>query len=457
MIYTATYSPDDNKIRLTASQRLDQETYARVKAAGFKWAPKLEQFIAPMWTPAREDLALELTGESELSDDDSSLAARAEERAERFDDYSAKRLQDAERAADAVHAIADNIPLGQPILIGHHSEKHARRDQQRIENGMRKAVKMWETSTYWTRRAAAALAHAERKERPDVRARRIKVLEAAFRKMEKGEAENARKLRLWEKVGSREQALAVANYSYLSMRFPLADYPRDPPASQYEGDMDIWSALDGNVISWDKARELAVKAYSSTRHIEHYRRWKAHYEGRLSYERAMLAEQGGTVADQTRPEKGGAVMCWVGGGRYCEIQKVNPTSVSVLDNYGNGGKDFLRTVPFDKLREVISRAAWLALQGKPADTPQPTAPKPGPICNYRLGEGADMTEDEWKRCLKHGAGQYVQMGETADHGRHKMRRVYRGGSMRYAYITDLPVKAAPAGVPFEAPREAVSA
>ena len=54
---TATYSPDDNKIRLTASNRLDGATYERVKAAGFAWAPKLEQFIAPMWTPARADLA----------------------------------------------------------------------------------------------------------------------------------------------------------------------------------------------------------------------------------------------------------------------------------------------------------------------------------------------------------------------------------------------------------------
>ena len=32
----ATYSPEDNKLRLYASQRLDAETYARVKEAGFK-------------------------------------------------------------------------------------------------------------------------------------------------------------------------------------------------------------------------------------------------------------------------------------------------------------------------------------------------------------------------------------------------------------------------------------
>ena len=50
---TATYSPDDNKLRLSSATRLDRDVYDRVKAAGFAWAPKQDQFIASMWTPAR--------------------------------------------------------------------------------------------------------------------------------------------------------------------------------------------------------------------------------------------------------------------------------------------------------------------------------------------------------------------------------------------------------------------
>ena len=60
---SATYSPEDNKIRLYPSTRLDAETFARVKKAGFRWAPKQELFVAPAWSCAREDLALELAGE----------------------------------------------------------------------------------------------------------------------------------------------------------------------------------------------------------------------------------------------------------------------------------------------------------------------------------------------------------------------------------------------------------
>jgi hypothetical protein len=59
MTYTATYSPKDNKLRLYSSTRLARELYARVRGAGFIYAPKQELFVAPMWTPEREDLLIE--------------------------------------------------------------------------------------------------------------------------------------------------------------------------------------------------------------------------------------------------------------------------------------------------------------------------------------------------------------------------------------------------------------
>ena len=104
MTITATYSPEDNKIRLSASSRLDAETYARVKAAGYSWAPKQGIFVAPMWTPDRADLALELAGE--IGDEDTSLGDRAEERAERFEGYRENRTEDAHAAKASVDRIA---------------------------------------------------------------------------------------------------------------------------------------------------------------------------------------------------------------------------------------------------------------------------------------------------------------------------------------------------------------
>lgn len=58
-------------------------------------------------------------------------------RAERLRGWAEKREARSAAAFKAAKTIADGIPFGQPILIGHHSEKRARRDQEKIHNGMR--------------------------------------------------------------------------------------------------------------------------------------------------------------------------------------------------------------------------------------------------------------------------------------------------------------------------------
>ena len=310
-IGTATYSPDDNKCRLYPFARLDKETYNRVKAHGFKWAPRQELFVAPMWTPAREDLLTELCGE--IGDEDTSLVERAEARADRFEDYSDKRLSEANAASKNADEIAERFYGGQPILVGHHSEKRARKDQERIHNSMRKAVKLWDTSKYWTQRAAGALAHAKYKELPTVRARRIKTIEADKRKVERSQANSLKQIKAWQTVAGindpekqRELGLFVANHGgYWSMCFPLDKYPRNPPASQYEGEMGLWSAIDGGVITAAQAAAIAIPAYE--RALPHQARWIAHYENRLAYERALLEESGATSLLAPKPRSAKAL------------------------------------------------------------------------------------------------------------------------------------------------------
>ena len=351
---TASYAPEDNKLRLYSASRLDAEDYARVKAAGFAWAPKQDCFVAPMWTPAREDLALELAGE--IDDEDTSLVNRAQQRADRFGAYSEHRQADYQQARNGIAAIADQIPLGQPILVGHHSERHARKDAERIRNGMARAVQMWEQAEYWQERAKGALRHAKYRERADVRARRIKGLEADLRKQQKTLAHNEEFLTAWQKYGhSEKNARDIANHDHLSQCFPLADYPRESFASQYEGVMSLWVALESSVITPLQAQDIAISAHE--RIITYTQRWIAHLTNRLAYEQTMLADAGGTVADRTWPEKGGACRCWVSRHReWLTIQKVNKISVTLLDNWGNGESNFTRTIPFDKLSAVMAVA-----------------------------------------------------------------------------------------------------
>jgi phospholipid N-methyltransferase len=281
--YTATYSPDDNKLRLYSMYRLDAETYTRVRAAGFIFAPKQDLFVAPKWTPEREDLLLELCGE--IGDEDTTLADRADQRADRFEEYSDKRANEADQARHAVAALADNIPLGQPILVGHHSERRARKDAERIENGMRKALKLWETSTYWTRRAAGAIAHVKYKERPDVRARRIKTIEADKRSAERTAKRAEAFGRLWAKLHEPESITRKdgAPLTFLDRALHVADLG---PGCR----IGMWSDLrDGKLTPEDaQAEAVAMNGQIAAR----ARREIIHCDNRLAYERAMLADSG---------------------------------------------------------------------------------------------------------------------------------------------------------------------
>lgn len=367
---TATYSPDDNKLRFYAPTRLSAEDYATIRAAGFSWAPKQELWVAPAWSPNREDLLVRWAGE--ITDEDTTLAERAEERAERFEGYKESRQADANAAHASVHQIADGIPFGQPILVGHHSERRARRDAERIQNGMARAVKAWDTAQYWKDRAARAIHHAKYKELPAVRARRIKKLEAERRSQERYKAEAEFALRFWSgsvvvKNPSGELMtleITEGNRKIICHILGLDDRPNlNVAPNTTGGHWTAWHCLrpDGEryaacpPVTVEHCQTAALRVYPAQ--IARIDRWLAHYDRRLDYERAMLAADGGTVADKTGPEIGGACRCWASpSGGWSLIQKVNKVSVTLLDNWGNGGRDFTRTIPFDKLHAVMSRA-----------------------------------------------------------------------------------------------------
>ncbi len=413
---TATYDPADNKLRFSAFHRLSKEDYDRAKAAGFKWAPRQEIFVAPMWTPSREDLLIKWCGE--IGDEDTSLVDRAEQRAERFDGYKENRIKDAEQARAAVSRIADNIPFGQPILVGHHSERHARKDAERIQNGMRKTVKMWETADYWQRRAAGALHHAKYKELPAVRARRIKTLTADLRKVERSRDEVARQLAAWQKIAAiedqakqHETAVAVAGASRVWVSLPHKD------GDKHDRTPDVYDALTGRFSGQYAARtteevinHVIAALTHSTRPGNSTERWIDHYTNRIAYERAMLNEAGGLAAEQQEMEPGGMVKRR---GQWLLILKVNKRD-GITQSVTVSGH-FATTCSLDEIQEY--RAP------KPGDTEKvKAAMKLAPLCNYP-GEGfAQMTQAEYTKAYKDSKGtDVIKATETA--GKHRRRSI----------------------------------
>lgn len=110
--------------------------------------------------------------------------ARAAARAEALDAKSERQEAVSEARHAAARQIADGIPFGQPILVGHHSERRARRDAERIHSHMRAAVDAGATAQETSRRAAAARANT-RPESPATTANRLDKLRAELRRIER--------------------------------------------------------------------------------------------------------------------------------------------------------------------------------------------------------------------------------------------------------------------------------
>lgn len=449
---TATYSPDDNKLRLYAISRLPADLYERVKAHGFRWAPKQDLFVAPMWTPKREDFLIELCGE--IGDEDKSLVERQEERAERFEEYSDKRRSDADSAHRAVDSISQRFEAGQPILIGHHSQKRAERDRERMDNNMRRAVKMWETSKYWTDRAQGALAHARYKELPAVRARRIKTIEADKRKQERDKKEAAAILYAWELIDKDEawkaredgtmpdrlqRARVIANKTRLFVTRETTDGANDGSWQAYDvlqPDGERYQRCPAKTP--DDCLAAARRNYEAT--AAWCDRWIAHYNNRLIYERAMLAEQGGLAGEKFDYQPGGKVKRR---GDWFTVLKINRRNGELASLTVAG--HWKTTVSLEEIQDYKPPEEGAA--ERVANTM-----KPLPLCNYP-GEGfRHMTEAEfkdapWRKWSDSPKTKSIK--ETETHEAHKVRygqpekREHQFSSCG-VYLTDKPRKDPPA-------------
>jgi hypothetical protein len=92
---------------------------------------------------------LEAAGEVVAVEGDTSYseADRREARAERLEIRADRHEATAERAASVsaradayLDHMRDAIPFGQPILVGHHSERRHRRDLERMGDALRRSV-----------------------------------------------------------------------------------------------------------------------------------------------------------------------------------------------------------------------------------------------------------------------------------------------------------------------------
>lgn len=264
---TATYSPEDDKLRLYPRARLDAETYAEVKAHGFRWAPKQELFFA-VWTVAREDLMLKLAGD--IEPESMTLAERAELKAERLAGYARNRVAERNAYQRAADSYAERFHMGQPILVGHHSERSARVAQKRMNSALEQAAKRERTADWHLYRAAGALAHAEHLNSDRTRANRIQTLLSEYREAKRSESKMRERLRLFRKCETEREFQALfATSSRLTYNEALALAADPMKRQEYRA---------RNIAAYEAALAPDGRNARAQRHILN----------RLGYERELL-------------------------------------------------------------------------------------------------------------------------------------------------------------------------
>jgi len=106
---------------------------------------------------------------------------RAGERAERLAGYADGARARSQAGFDRATQIMDMIPMGQPVLVGHHSERRHRRDLDRMDRGMRTGVEESRKAEHYEQRAESAEHYQQHRESVPVTLRRIAKLEAEER------------------------------------------------------------------------------------------------------------------------------------------------------------------------------------------------------------------------------------------------------------------------------------
>lgn len=273
----ATYNPEDNKLRIYCNigeERVSDETYSLLREAGFNYAPIQKLFVAPSWSPKREDLCLDLVGN--IIADDVTLVERAEAKAARLDDLSVKRAKEANGYLDAAHRMSQSLSDNQPVLAGHHSQRKALKAHDKLETLKEKWEEKSGAVDYWLYRAQGVERHANSKSSTKTRLNRIKTLLADLRSYQRRISEAHAALSIWEKIESLENSeIKEKKIRYFTGMKNLSP-------------MGLWSKLDKNEITPDEAVTMSITHASNVANSIKNFRYIKHILNRLAYEHSEL-------------------------------------------------------------------------------------------------------------------------------------------------------------------------
>lgn len=339
-VIAVAYTPTDG-IVLHGTERADATGIKKIRermkwygAGGFWYVPRTRDTVQSKWRVDRiaEDLRRELPGveitvsfalgdgvrpAEEVAAD---RVERAEARAERLEDRADRIAGEAAAREKTARERADMIPMGQPILSGHHSEKRDRNFREKIRSGFEKAHELREEAAGARGAAHSTRKTIERAENPGAILRRVDRLLAEQRAFQR-------------ELAGREQledAHAIKN----DARFCCPDGPTCPDPdciaeNRRRGELGEFVGLKTVRIfpSQPRREELRARIAAIVDEVGHLRsKLPADLPGPAKFKKGdLVAGPYGT----------------------CRVERVNPKSLSVvpLQPQWQGQK---YTIPYDK-------------------------------------------------------------------------------------------------------------
>lgn len=197
---------DDAGTLLDGTSRGDG-TAQIVKALGWRWGRSITSWYVPrsrgrapqrvliertaqQLRDAGHDVAITIdTTPADRRTVEAARAAQSQQRAERLTARADREQARAEERHATARQIGAGIPLGQPILLGHHSQARAERDRDRIAANMDKSIEH-QAKADRARTAAAAAERAQAaRHNPVTVANRIERIAADIRRAERSLSE----------------------------------------------------------------------------------------------------------------------------------------------------------------------------------------------------------------------------------------------------------------------------
>lgn len=216
--------------------------------------------------------------------------AKIERRRERLEERAEKKRAEAEARAASARKIADAIPLGQPILVGHHSEKRARRDAEKIRGGFAKAHELAKEADELARRAEKVGTGGVSSDDPGA----VEKLRARIAELEAFAEEKKMLLAKFRAMAGKEATL-------LGRPCGQDEHIEISERLEYEhpGDASRWLGSAARAFPW--APKMSSSEASEIRRLE--KRISEIEQGRQTPERASIEFRGGVLEDDPRANR----------------------------------------------------------------------------------------------------------------------------------------------------------